>query len=79
MAGYPLNPTRRRDEAAPDYQVTAEQVAQLRAGRRRPPGAFWCNVCNASCETEAVLRAHYREEHPELAARLEAQRPLLPD
>lgn len=31
----------------------------------------WCNVCNVACESDAALREHYRQCHPELAARLE--------
>jgi hypothetical protein len=31
----------------------------------------WCNVCNAVCESDPALREHYRQCHPEVAARLE--------
>jgi hypothetical protein len=32
----------------------------------------WCNLCSAACASDDDLRAHYRQCHPEVAARLEA-------
>ncbi len=47
-------------------------------GRRSAPPSqngraqnYWCNICNAVCETNGALRGHYQTAHPNEWARTE--------
>jgi hypothetical protein len=71
-----------RDDEQPSYcfaSLPNSAEYGLPGGRSRatkPPrqaqGGL-CNICNEPCESDEVLRKHYRVAHPALAAKFEAK------
>ncbi len=32
---------------------------------------YWCNICQQACGSDEALREHYRQCHPDVAAKIE--------